>query len=532
MRRGRPATAVARRAFADGRVRTLAFGYLFAAVAYASVAGYRSTYPTLRDRLGLERAFGPNKAVRLFYGTPHDLASVGGFSAWRVGGLLSIFAAAWGLLAAVRALRVEEDAGRQELVLAGTVSRRSAYLAALAAILAGAAVLWLALFAGLALARLPAGPAAYLALATVSPLPVLAGVGAVASQAAPTRRLALELSGAALALALLLRVVADTAPRAGWLRWATPLGWAEELRPFAGARPEVLALPLAAGAALLAAAAAIAARRDVGSGILRVTDSRAPRLRLLGSPAAQALRTEAASLTTWVVATGAFAFVVGVISNSVSSIGISGSLRRQLRKLGDVAITTPAGYIGFTFLFFVLAVSLFACSQVASARHEEAGERLETLFALPLGRRHWLAGRLLLAVAGAAAVALAAGALAWAGAASQHAGVSLPRMLEAGVNCLPAALLFLALGALAFAVVPRATAGLAYGLVGVAFVWELVGGLVGAPAWLLGLSPFHHVGLVPAQGLRAGDAGIMLAIAAVAAAAAVWLFARRDLAGA
>lgn len=44
-----------------------------------------------------------------------------------------------------------------------------------------------------------------------------------------------------------------------------------------------------------------------------------------------------------------------------------------------------------------------------------------------------------------------ASVLAWAGATTQGARVSLPRMLEAGANCLPAAQLFLALGALAFA---------------------------------------------------------------------------------
>ena len=65
-----------------------------------------------------------------------------------------------------------------------------------------------------------------------------------------------------------------------------------------------------------------------------------------------------------------------------------------------------------------------------------------------------------------------------------------------------------------------------------AFVWELFGPLVGAPAWLLGLSPFHHIGLIPAQPFRAAAAVVMLAVAALAAAAALWAFGRRDLTGA
>ena len=48
-------------------------------------------------------------------------------------------------------------------------------------------------------------------------------------------------------------MIADTATGAGWLRWATPLGWAELLRPFAGAQPLVLLAPLLMSALLLAA---------------------------------------------------------------------------------------------------------------------------------------------------------------------------------------------------------------------------------------------------------------------------------------
>ena len=148
-------------------------------------------------------------------------------------------------------------------------------------------------------------------------------------------------------------------------------------------------------------------------------------------------------------------------------------------------------------------------------------QQLETTLALPVGRGRWLAGRLVLAAGGSVVIALAAGALAWVGAASQHAGVSLPRMLGAGANCIPTALLFLALAALAFAVAPRASAGIAYTLVVASFLWQLVGALLGAPRWLVDLTPFEHVALVPAESFRAGAAAVVVAIAAAAGAAAL-----------
>lgn len=536
-RRGRPLPAspvilIGRRAFADARVRTIAFAYLFAATAYLNPVSYRHTYSTISERLQFAHSFANNKAVVLFYGKAYDLLTVGGYSAWRTGGILAIMAAVFGLLAAVRALRAEEDSGRAELVLASSVSRRSAYAGSLSAIASGLALLWLASWLGSMLGGLPAGGSAYLALAIVSVVPVFVGIGALTSQFAPTRRIALELGGVAVALAFLLRVIADTSTGLGWLRWATPLGWAEALRPFTGSEPLVLLLPLAAGAALLGIAAALADTRDIGAGLLASQDTSRPGFGLLSSPTAHALRSERASLLVWLGAVGAFALIIGVISKSISSAGISKQLQDEFAKLGTGSVVTPTGYIGFSFIFFVLVLSLFGCSQVAAARHEESDERLETVLALPVGRRQWLWGRLWLASAAAIVISLSCGLFAWVGAASQGVGLSLPRMLEAGANCLPVALLFLGIAALAYAVVPRASSGIAYGLVTVAFLWELFGSLFGAPTWLVHLTPFAHVGAVPAQSLRVLPAMIMVGAGAVCAAASLVAFTRRDLIGA
>lgn len=510
----------------------MAFAYLFAAVAYIQPVSYRHTYPTNADRLAFAHAFGANKAVVLFYGKAYDLLSVGGYSAWRVGGLLSLFSAVFGLLAAVRAMRADEDAGRTELVLAGIVGRRALYLVSLAAIGAAAAVLWVALLAGSVAAGLSLGGSAYLALAVVSMVPVFVGVGAVTSQLAPTRRMALELGGAVIALSFLLRVIADTSSGAGWLRWATPLGWAEELRPFTGARPAVLALAAAASVVLLIAAGRVAITRDIGAGVLAAKDTAPPRLALLSSPTRQALRSERTSLLVWLASIGLFATVVGVISNSISSAGISRQLDQELAKLGSGSVLTPKGYLGFSFLFFVVAISLFCCSQIAAARHEEADERLETMLALPVSRRRWLGGRLVLAAGAAVLISLVAGVLAWAGAASQGVEISLATMLGAGANCLPVSVLFLGAAALAYGAFPRASAGIAYGLVAVAFLWQLFGALLGAPRWLVDVTPFAHIGLVPAQAFDAVGAVSMVAIGLLACGGGLWLFSRRDLIGA
>ena len=358
---------------------------------------------------------------------------------------------------------------------------------------------------------------------------MFAGVGALTSQIAPTKRLAFAFASAVLGLAFLLRVIADTSTGHGWIRWLTPLGWAEEMQPFGNPQPLVLVLPALAAFVLLVAAGSINSRRDIGRGLLAGKDRANPHRRLLSSPIAFALRSELPTLSIWLAGTGVFAFVVGVLSTSFTTENLPASIREELEKLGGASLVTPAGALGFYFLLFVFAISLFACSQIAAARHEEAGQQLETLLALSIGRTRWLGGRIVLGVAGIGALALVAGLLAWAGAASQGADVSIREMLEAGLNCLPTSLLFLALAALAYGLLPRASTGIGYGIVSVAFVWQLFGSLIGAPQWIVDLSPFQHVGLVPAQPFHITAAVVMVALAAGGAFASVWAFRRRDL---
>lgn len=521
-----------RRALADGRNRTIAFAAAFAAIAYIQPVAYRRTYPTLADRLGFARSFGSNLALRLFYGVPHRLVTIGGYTAWRVAGLMTLFAGVWGALAAVRATRAEEEAGRSELVLALGASRPATFAAALGAGLVGCVALWLATLAGLVAAGLPAPGSAYLALATVCPAVVFLAAGALAGQVAATRRVALELSLAALALALAARVAADTVSGLGWLRWATPLGWAENLRPFGATDPAALIPVVGASAAGSALALTLWRRRDVGRGALAARDRRAPRTRLLSAPMAQALRGETGSLTVWLAGVGAFALILGIVSKAIKAAGISLSLRRELARLGYASILTPRGYLSFSFQFFVVIVALFACAQISATAAEETGGHLETLLTQPVSRGRWLAGRLTLALAGAAALSLTAGIMSWAGATAAGVAIGPLTLIEAGANCLPTAVLFGGLAALVFGAAPRVAGPVAYGLVALAFLWDLFGALLGAPSWLVELSPLRHVGLVPAQAFRPIAALVMVTAGIACAFAGAALLGRRDIGGA
>jgi len=523
-------TTLARQALRDARARTVAFAYLFAVYAYIQPVGYRHTYPTGANRRAFADSFAGNPGLRLLYGQPHRIDATAGYTAWRVGGVLAIAAAAYGLLAAVRVGRAEEESGRTEVVLAAPVSRATANTAGLLAVGAGIALLGLAELAGLVAAGIPAGGAAYLALAAGMTAAVFTGIGALASQLLPTRRGALGLATAALGLLLVLRILADTVPGAGWLRWATPLGWAELLRPLTGPQPLVLLLPAATTALLLALAAGLARRRDVGAGLFPRDDSADPRLWLLSSPTAQAVRSQATVVIAWLAATAAFLMILGVVSHSLSTADVPANAQRQIAKLGSGSIVTPTGYIAFLFLFVALAICLFGCTQISALRRDEE-QHLESVLAQPVSRSSWLAGRLILAAFAAAAIALAAGIAAWVGATAAGVHVPLPSLLEAGVNALPIAILFLGLGGLAYALVPRVAAGIMYGLVAVAFLWQLVGALIGPPHWVLDLSPFAHLALVPSQPFQPVSAAVLVTVGVLGVISSLVAFSHRDIAG-
>ena len=511
------------------RVRLCVIGAILALFAAANVIGYRDSYPTLAARLRFAAAFSDNPALRLFYGVPHDLASVAGYAEFRSVGLLSVIAAGWGVFAAVRVLRAEEDAGRYELVLAGAVTRRGAAAAVLAALAIESAALWVACALALVIVGSVPGDigvpqALGIAAAIVLPGALFASVGALASQLAPTHRGAEALGGACIALALLVRVLADLVGGLGGLRLATPLGWAELIRPVTGFSPIALAALIAATVLLAGLAVAIAGRRDVGTGLVPARATRRPRLYLLGSPAQAAVRGEWPTLVAWGVSAGTFALLIGGFSRRIAEE----AAKAGLHPLGTTVLTATA-YLAFTFVFFTLVVTLFSASRVGVMREEESSGRLETLFALPVSRRAWLAGRLAIAAASTALLALFVGACAWAGAAVGNAGVSATSLLEAGANAVPIGLLFLGVGSVLFLLAPRQSGGLTLTLVGVAFLWELVGALLGAPGWLLDVSPFHHIAAVPEHAFDVAGAIVMLALGAVGALVGVWGFAHRDL---
>jgi ABC-2 type transport system permease protein len=523
---------VARRAARGG----LLWGAVTAFIVASSVEGFVSAYPTLESRQQLARTLGLNKGVQVLLGTPHRIDTVAGFTSWRSLGIVIFVGAVWALLAATRLLRGEEDAGRWELLVAGQTTRRRAAAGAVAGLGAGLAVLFIVTALGVVAAgrlgasRFPLGACLFLSIALTAPAAIFLVVGALAAQLAPTRRQAATLAAGVFGAAFVLRVVADSAASLAWLRWLTPLGWVYELRPLTGSHLVPL-VPLAVFTVGLAALAVhLAGRRDVGAGLLPAHDRAEARTTLLGGPFGLAVRLSRPGVLGWVAGVAGLSVVFGLVAQSLATAS-SSLLDEAFARLG-ARQSGPEAYLGMFFVIVGALIAFCAAAQVAATREEEAEGRLDALLVRPVSRTTWLAGRVAVSAGAVVALGLAAGVAGWAGTASQHAGIGLSRLLGAGLNIVPPALFVLGLGTLAHGLAPRLAGPLVYAVVASSFILNLVGMVGTSSRWLLDLSLFHHLALVPAASVRWESAAVMVGIGLAGAVGGAAALRRRDLAGA
>lgn len=525
----------AKRAVRSGAV----WGALFGILVANEALGYRRNFPDAASRADFVHTIGSNTALTAIIGPARQVGTIGGFVAWRVFGLLIIVGAIWGLLTATRLLRREEDGGRWELLLAGRTTRRHATAQAIAGLAAGWAVMW-ALTAGLTVAAgtrpsvgFPVSAALFYATAATASAAMFLAVGALASQLAPSRRQANGLAAAAFALFYLIRMVADSGAAPAWLRWASPLGWAENLRPLTGSEPAalipiILIIGAAAGAAII-----LAGRRDLGSAVLaRHRPARASTW-LLGGPVRLVIWLERWSALSWAGGLAALALIFGVTARSAAAgnVGVS-AITQQLGRLGAHPVGPVAAWIGYEFVFLAALLAFAAAAQISAVRSEEADGQLDNLLARHLGRSRWLAGRLGFSVVLVLGCGLAAGAGGWIGIATRASAVGFAAMMQAGLNAAVPALFVLGLGTMLYGLVPRLAAPILYAGILWSFLVEIIGSSITSNHWLLDTAILTHLGPVPATGLRWGVIAWLTGFAVIAALAGLAAFSKRDLAAA
>ena len=374
------------------------------------------------------------------------------------------------------------------------------------------------------------GASVFLATAVVAAAVMFIAVGMLASELAATRHQADLIGAGVLAGAYLVRMVADSDRRIAWLRWASPLGWIEQLRPLIGSKPLAFVPIVVFTSAAVALSVVLAGRRDLGASVLRSRDAPPARLRLLNGAGALGLRLEWPSIAGWLTALGATGLVFGLVTQAAGrSVHGSPTLERVIARLGATGASSVA-YLGFV---FVIAAGLVACAaagEIAAVRGEEAGGYVDALLVRPVARWRWLAARLALGFALVGVGGVLTGVAAWVGTTTQHGAVGFATMVEAGCNVAAPAVFVLGVGALVFGVAPRWAASATWGLVAWAFLVEIVAAITKANHWVRDTSPVLHITPAPAAPPDWTAVAWLVGLGVAAAGVGIAAFAHRDLA--
>lgn len=452
--------------------------------------------------------------------------SVGGAVMVRDYVTLSVMAALMSVLAVVRHTRQAEELGRAEVVGSAVVGRYADLAASVIVTLA--ANLALAVLLGLAMvANGQPAAGAFTAGAGVAAVgAVFTGVAAVTVQLASTTRGAIGLAGAVLGTAFLLSGVGNMLGTpdiealrvtSAWPAWLSPVGWAQQMRPFGGDHwwPLVLFAGLLVG--LLAAAAALAARRDVGAGIWPQRRGHAHAPASLLSPAGLVLRLQRGAVAGWTVGMIAFGLIFGAMTEQIQ--GLQGRSRESYDRFGGADRIVEA-YDASMASMAAMVVAIYVVQIILRMRTDEASGTLEPLLASGVTRSRWLAGYVVNAVGGAGLlmVAYSVSMGLGAGLVLGDPATNVGQMLTAGLVQLPAVLLVGSCALAAVALVPRFATPVAWAVVIASLLLgPMFGPPLGVPEWLLDVSPFTHVPPVPASDVTALPllllAGLCLALA-------------------
>ncbi|WP_283137083.1 ABC transporter permease [Rhizohabitans arisaemae] len=495
-----------------------------------TAAAIAELYPDMGQRLALGLTIGSTPALQAITGPVYDPASVGGLTAWRTTTITAVLTALMSLLLVTRHTRAEEESGRAELVGACAVGRYAFPAAALT--VAGGTNLLVALLltASLAGQGLPVQGALAFGLAIAGTGWIFAGIAAITAQLTEHARTANGLAVSVLGLAFLLRAGGDAAG-VDALSWASPLGWAQRVRAFAGEQWWVPGLAALTGLALVTVAATLAGRRDHGAGAFPPRRGPADAPPYLSSPLGLAWRLHRGGVLGWATGFAVMGALFGSLALSAGQIlRDNPQLAAILDRMGgentliDTFLATVLGMMG-------LVAGGFAIQAVLRLQVEEAALRAEHVLSSVVPRLRWASAHLLAALVGATAI-LTAGGLAVGlahGIRTGEPGEMVRPAVAAWVQ-LPAVWVTAGLAMLLYGLLPRLTALAWTALVAFALLGQL-GEVLQLPEGIQGLSPYAHLPQAPGGELDAGPLIWLTALALVLAGAGVAAFRHRDLIG-
>jgi len=491
----------------------------------STASAFDKLYDTAAKRADVASSTAANGSLRALYGRVFD-TGVGGLTAWRMMAFGAALAGLMALLLVVRHTREEEEAGRLELVGAGAVGRRAPLAAAL--VTGFGASLLLGLLVTLAMLGQGAAGALAFGLCFAGAGCAFAAVAAVTAQLTESARAAKGIAGAVLGLAFLLRAAGDAG--SGTLAWLSPLGWAENIRPYADERWWIAALFAAWAAGLVAVAYALVDRRDLDASLLPARPGPAmagPRLR---GPYGLAWRLQRGSLWGWTLGFAVGGACLGGLANGATDlVHDNKQLADAIRDMGGSTALVDSYLAAMTGVMGMIA-AVYVVQAVLRLQSEETSGRAEPVLAAAVSRVRWAGSHLAVAVCGSVLLMLVSGltmGLTY-GATADDTGGQLWRLTGAALVQLPAIWLVASVAVLVYGLVPRLAAA-GWSVVSLTLAIGLYGPVLKLNHWVMDLSVFSHLPKAPSADVTAAPLLLLTALAVGLGGAGLAALRRRDL---
>jgi len=501
----------------------------------ASIAGVFTTEAERARQAAIEAG----QAVSLLFNGPALGTSLGAIITVETSFLAIVMIPIMSSMAVVRHTRQNEETGRAEM-LGATVIGRYASLTAAVLVAIGANLVLAALFLAVLVSNdLPVSSSLLAALSAAAAGISFAGIAAVTAQIAESSRAANGLALAVLGVAFLLRGVGDTLADvtadgvralSAWPSWLSPVGWAQQTRPFDEDRWWVLALPAVLFVVLVGVAFTLTRHRDFGSGMLPTRPGPAEAPKSLLSPVGLAWRLQRGVLIAWAAGVAILGVTMGMIADAADQIlSASDQIRESFEQMSGGAPLTDT-FFAVMATFAGISVAGYAVQSLLRLRSEESSGRVEPLLATAVSRPAWMASHIACALAGTVGLLLLFGVTTAVGYGLVISDFGdFGRILGAAAVQMPAALVLGGFVVAVFGLLPRYATGVSWAVLAVCVVLGWVGELLQLPQSVLDLSPFGHIPAVPAEDVTAMPVIALTTLAVVLALVGLVSFRRRDL---
>ena len=495
---------------------------------------YESVYPSLATRTVLIEQMRKSPGTRLLYGYVPLPGRLGQLLQWETGTFLLVCTALMAILLTCRVLRADEDEGLVEVLRATGAGRSVPFLVPVA-------LIWVVVVA------LSAGVGGILTWQTksieeltVSGAWALAGticvtgwafsaIAAVACQLGRQVGQARGLSMLVLALAFAMRVSADQISDdtdSDWLRWLTPLGWRDLVRPYTDDRFAVLPVCCTVAITVALSAMVLAARREYLDGYLPDRSSSQRRWRIRGHMDLLA-RLSRRGVLGWALASTGLAALYGSVSGSVNDLLAPDSPTASY--VGKMA--SGSAVEQFMSLLTVVTVLLVAVAAVRRMNRlaglEHAG-LVEVELATGVSRSRLFLSQVLSALLESIVLLLVSATVLAATTATQltddHA---VARSFVFTVSQLPGMVAAVGIAAALVGMAPKLT-GMSWAVVAWSAFAQFFGGLVELKDWAKDLSVLgHHLDVVGSPDWK--PLAVQTAVGLVGVAIGMVAYTRRDL---